>query len=292
MKRVSKGKSRLLKFLGFGALALVVFLLSAWLLFPYGEVEKRLVTELGKRGIDAEISGLGPRTPFSYSIKALRVTRVMGKDVDLRAEEALVEISPGKLLGGRADVALSAKFMGGTVKAEATVPAPDHVDLGWNGLDILALTKAFYDKEIQLSGKATGNGVLTLPYDSLPKLSAVVSMELTNVVAGPFKVAGFQIDPINLGSGKFKAEAVEGKVKVHDTQLSGGDFGVGLEGTLALTMPLGRSPMDALLSIKPSSKAEKDFFMALSLLTSFKQGDGSFGLRLGGTPSAPTYRSR
>lgn len=292
MKPAGAKKSSFLKFVGYAALALVVFLLGLWIFFPYGEVARRAEAELAKKGIEAEINGLGPRTPLSYKIKSVHVTRAMGKETNLTVTDAVVGLSLGPVLDGRVGVTVTGTFMGGEVSAEAVVPAPDKVNVTWKAMEIAPLAALFSEKEIPVGGKTAGTATVSLPWEGLSRMDAAVDAEVQSASFGPYNALGFAINPIGLGSGRIRAEAVKGRVRVFDTSLSGGDLGVTADGAVQFAPVVATSRIEATAELKPSKQFESDYFMVLGLLAPYKNQSGGFNLSIGGTVGSPTVRPR
>lgn len=292
MKPAAAKKSSFFRFLGYAALALVVFLFGLWIFFPYGEVERRAEAELSKKGIEAEITGLGPRTPLSYKIKSVHVTRAMGKETNLTVSDAVVGLSLGPILDGRVGLTVTGTFMGGEISADAVVPAPEKVNVSWKEMEIAPLTSLFSEKEIPVGGKMAGTATVVLPYEGPAKLDATVDTEVTGASFGPYSALGFAINPIGLGSGRIRAEAVKGRVRIFDTAFTGGDIAVHADGSVQLAQALASSRIEASAELKPSKQFENDYFMILSLLAPYKNQSGGFNLNIGGTVGSPTVRPR
>lgn len=292
IKAAPPKKPKLLRYFGIFLLGVVVFLVSFWLLFPYAEVERRAVTELGKRGVDAEITGISPRTPLSYRIDSIRLYRAYGKDLDLRFTDTIVDLSIGDILNERIGLAIDTGFLGGKIKANLTVPSPDKLQLSWDSIDLSRVAPLLPDAGTEIRGKATGDGTVYLPFTSVTSLDGSITTSLSDVTVGPIRVMGFQIEPISIGTGKLRAEAQKGRVKVYDTAFSGGDIGVNLDGTITLLAPVTRSPMEAAVTLAPTQNALNQFNFAFSMLNEFKSGDGSYKMNIGGTPAAPSVRAR
>lgn len=289
MKPAVTKKPRLMKTLGLTLLAVVVFLLSIWLLFPYDAVERRVNQELAARSIDAEITGLGPRTPFSYKIKTIRVTKLMGKEANLRLNDAIVYVKPSMLLDGIIGLNVTGEIFGGTVKADLIAPKPESIDLAWENISLADIMPLVSEKEIPLVGKTTGSGVLLLPFD-LMKLDARVDATISDFTVGQVNAMGFALGPIALGNGRVRADADKGRVRISEATLRDGDIDVTGDGAITLTTPFGRSPLEGTVRIKPTPKAEGEYFIAFSMLSQFKQPDGSYLMKLSGTPSTPQAR--
>jgi type II secretion system protein N len=269
------------------AVGLVSFLVSLWLVFPYGDVERRLESELAKRGIEAQVTGLGPRTPLSYSIKNIRLVKAMDKELNLDLKDTVVWLGLGGIFGGKVGLSIESNLYGGQISAEVVVPAPEEVSLGWKGLNLEPLVASFWEDGYPVSGKATGQAKLQLPFESLAKADATADLDVTGLSVGPIRVVGLAFDPISLGDGKIRTAAEKGRIRVFETRFTGGDVALGLDGNISAGASLARSPLEATLDIKPSEKAERDLLIPLTLIASYKNKDGSYTLKLRGTPASP-----
>lgn len=285
-------KSVFVKVVGYAALAFVVFLLGLWLLFPYDQVARRGEAELAKRGIEAEITGLGPRTPLSYNLKSLKISRAMGKEVNILVTDAVIRLSLGSIFDGRVGVEFDGGFMGGRVVASAIVPAPERVNLAWREMEIAPVANLFSEKEVPINGRTEGTATVELPYDGYARLDATVDANVANLTFGPYTVMGFTTNPIGLGSGKVRAEVQKGKARIYDTRLTGGDISSSLDGTVQMLPVFAQSKLELTADLKASPEFEKEYFMILSLLSPYKNSSGSFNVSIGGTAGSPTVRPR
>ena len=115
---------RLLRRVAIGSgFAVVVFLISLYVFFPYGRAKEVAIAVAGAQGLDVEIGSAGPA--FGFGIKfediTVRTRPVTGKPTRFGIEAARIMLSPFSLLSSASQIGVSADLFGGQLSYDQEV---------------------------------------------------------------------------------------------------------------------------------------------------------------------------
>ena len=286
MNKRNKG-SRLFTVLALMLFGLAVFMGAFWFLLPYKDFERRIEVELAKRGIEAEVVGLSPRTPFHYVIDKVHVGAMYGSPVDITLTDNKISLSLSGIFSGKLGVKADAGIFGGRLEVSTVVPSPESLSFSWKDLDVAPLGETFWENGYPLKGRTTGSGAVAMPYEALNKADMNMEADLKDLAVGPIKVLALKFEPVTFGQGRLRASIKGGKLRLYDLKFSGGDVDLSGEASVTIATPFKRSPLEAAVDFRPSPKTARDLYIPLAVLAPYKGADGSYNLKLRGTLGSP-----
>ncbi len=267
---------RILTWVGYPALYLVLFCLFAYWTFPYDRLKSRIESgfNASQTGADASRLQIGEAT-WSWRFPGVVLSDINlipppAKSAEpgaeaappkqtLHAEQVYATVSPLSLLFGTTDVSYGVEGFGGVIKGELTVSDKEkHLVAEFEGVDPGQLPTVSQTLDLPLSGAMTGTVDLRLPEGKTALAEGTVDIEITDLKIGDgkSKVRGLLALPtLDAGTLKFKASATQGKVKIDQFEVKGPDLEASADGKIRLREQFALSLIEQLtLTYKFSDK--------------------------------------
>jgi type II secretion system protein N len=292
MEPIKRKRWKILRPLGYIVLALVVFVLSLWWIFPYDEAARGLEAKLAARGLEVKIEHLHPGFLLTLDADSIHVSRWQDEPLDITLGPTSVSPLLSPLFSGKLGVSVETQSFGGIGNARVELPNPQSVDIQWKDLDLSKILPVVAPQIPSPQGRSDGSITLGMPATNLTRLRGTMNAEFRQLAFGPGAIGGFPAPHIALGSGPVQMEALNGRIRVTNTKFSGGDLDISLDGNMILAAPVQRSALDATVTLRPSAKSEGELGLLFGLLAPTKSPDGSFTAKLKGTLSSPYVQSR
>lgn len=292
MMEPTKQRSKWMRPLAYAALAAGVFFVALWLLLPYDDMARGVENRLAAAGIEARLKRLHPITPLTLGVDAVEITRWNGQPFPLTLGPTTASLRLGPILEGKIGISVESESFGGTLGGQTVFPNPETVEATWRGVDLAQLLPLLTDKLPDPKGVSDGKASFSFPMMPYSRLKGTLDAELRQLSVGPGTVSGFPMPVVALGSGPLHLEAQNGRLRVLDTKLTGGDLDINVDGNLLLANPVLRSTVDATITLRPSGKAEGALGMFFGLLAPNKAPDGTYPLKIKGLLASPTITSR
>lgn len=291
---VSPRVRRVLTWVGYPTLYLVLFCLFAYWTFPYDRLKGRLEAgfNAAQTGADASRLQIGEAT-WSWKFPGVVLSDINlippttkpepGSEPappkqTLHADEVYARVAPLSLLFGTTNVSYGVDGFGGQIKGELTISDKEkHLIAEFEGVDPGQLPTVSQTLELPLSGVMTGTIDLRLPEGKSSLAEGTIDVEITDLKIGDgkTKVRGLLALPtLDAGTLKFKASATQGKVKIDQFEVKGPDLDASADGRIRLREQFGLSLIEQLtLTYKFSDKYRDKDDTTRSLLG--KPGDSA-----------------
>jgi len=314
------GPKRWLPVLGYAAFFLLVFVIAAYLTFPWDRLRDYVVQEVERpegpggvrrpSGWELDIVDLSPSWLTGVSATGVRLARrpevpaaveddVPAAPMELFIDEASAHVSILQLLFGRLGVGLDAELAGGTLELDYAGGGLQDIDLELTGVQLrrLGILRAYLP--VPLVGRISGDVELTLPEDPA-EASGTVDLAIEGLTVGDGKAKlpvpgmgdGITLERVDAGDLALAGEITEGVLDLTTLAADGTDVEIAGDGTLRLADPLARSVLDLLLyvQVKDAYRDRNDRTRALFSLLEVspdlrraRTDDGGLQFQLGGT---------
>jgi type II secretion system protein N len=289
---------RILAWVGYPTLYLVLFCLFAYWTFPYDRLKQRI-----EAGFNAsqQTSAAPARLEIGNATWSWKFPGIVLSDIELipsvpkvadggetppprrtiHAEEISARVSPLSLLFGSTEVTYKVNGFGGTITGELKVSDKErHLIAELEDVDPGQLPGVSQMLELPLSGAMTGTIDLRLPEGKVSAAEGTVDIEVTDLKIGDGKTKVrdlLALPTLDAGTMKFKASATQGKVKIDEFTVSGPDLEASGEGRVRLREQFAYSLVEQLtLSYKFTDKYRGKDETTQSLLG--KPGESAPGL--------------
>lgn len=321
LPKLSAGKLKYLRWVGYVAAYLLAFALFAYVSFPYERLRHYVVANYNasQTGVEQnrlEIDSLTWSWRFpgivAEGVRLVVPSPPAPEDEKqpppqyLEAEEVFVSTSALGLLSGAREASFGAHALGGEISGWASdSEAARRFELSLDGVNPGAIPQLAAAIGLPLSGRLSGQVSLEIPEGVVTRAEGTVDLAAEDLVLGDgkTKIQGMiELPELHMGAFKLKAQITGGRVKIEECTAQGRDVDLSLTGGLRLRPRLENSITDLELKFsfsekyktqsdltkalfgQPDSKIPGLFDSATSSQLS-KQEDGSYGARLSGSLS-------
>lgn len=310
-------KQNLREYLGlavlYGGFFILMFVISAYLTFPYDRLRDYIVTQV-------EAAGKGRADTMQLEIGELEPSMLTGAvlhDVDLRRrtssadaepsalhfDELALRVSAWSIVTRAPEVHIRAKVGEGEIDstfeqdgdAQRIDAELDAVDVGKLGLGSFL--------GVPLKGRATGTIALTMPAET-QKSTGNVELKIAGLKIGDGKAklsmpglrSGMTIEELDAGTLDLAIKAENGVAEITKFTTNGKDLKIAGEGSIRLANPLRRSRPDVQLELtlsdayKNKTERTKALFEILAMQPDWQRATGptgSLNLHVAGTLQTP-----
>jgi type II secretion system protein N len=285
--------AKALRWLGYVALYLVVFVLFAYVSFPYERLKDRLIasyaaTQSGPSPSHLSIDSLswswrfpgivaegvrldmpeGPDAKLASNATALVPAPPVQHDV-LEADELFVRVAPLALLTGARSVSFSAKALGGELHGSASdSEAGRSLNMELEDIDPSGVPQLARLIGLPLRGRMSGQIVVDVPEGKVSKAEGTFELhgEELQIGDGKAKIKDMiALPPIEIGELKLKAEIAAGRLKITECVATGRDVEFSMTGGLRLRQRLDNSlaDLEAQLNFSDKYKSQNEMTKAL-----------------------------
>jgi type II secretion system protein N len=289
----------------------VLFVISAYLTFPYDRLRYLIMSkasaaaEAGSGGRTLTIGELSPHGLSGVALKDVELVQASVVPDEpakvLRLSELAVKLSPLRLLFGERKVDLEAKIGAGSLEGVFTQNgSAQHIEAELNRVDVNELGLGTY-VGLPLKGNANGKIDITLPPE-LPKATGDVKVEIKGLHLGDGKAkvklpgmpgTGLTLDEIEAGKLSLELQIKDGQATLGKFSTDGKDLQLSGKGNIRLADPLRRSRPDLILEVKFSdsfknkSDRTRAMFDLMGMRPEFQAGpDGAMRIHVTGSMQA------
>lgn len=326
LPKLSAAKLKYLKWVGYAFAYVVVFVLFAYISFPYERLRQYVVSSYNAKQTlppqnRLEIDSLSWSWRFP-GIVAEGVRLVVppppvteGEKPPppryLEAQEVFVSASALALLSGAREASFGAQALDGDIAGWASdSSAGRRLELQLDGVNPGSIPQLASTVGLPLAGSLSGHISLDIPEGNVAKAEGTVDLAAEDLVIGDGKAKiqnTIALPELHMGAFVLKAQVSGGRLKIDECTAQGRDLELALSGSIRLRPKLENSVADLELKFsfaekyrnqsdmtkalfgQPDSKIPGLFDTATSSHIS-KQEDGSYGARLSGTLARLTPR--
>lgn len=285
--------------LGYGAFALLAFLLAFRWTFPAEAVRERLILEAGLRGWQFEAGDVSPGGLLGVRARDVRLEDRAGLAIPI--DEVTAWLRPLPLLLGRQVIGFDGRVYDGRVRGAAALSGEVRdVSLRIEGLDLARAIPLRKATGLELRGKLGGRAELAIPEDPAGRATGRIDAAVGGAaVAGgqlsiPGMATGLTLPAFTLGEITAAVRLAGGRAAVEKLEARGGDAELTTEDLAVTLQPrLDFAPLfgKARLRFQPAlwAKSGTAAFKGLleATLAPGRQPDGSYQLQVVGTLSEP-----
>jgi type II secretion system protein N len=284
-----------LRWAGYVAAYLVVFVIFAYISFPYERLKHRLIAsyqaaQTGPYADHLEIDHLswswrfpgvvaegvridmaapadkpsGPTATVASATTPLPLTHEV-----VEAEEVFVRVSPLDLLTGARSVTFSAKALGGEIHGSASdSEASRSLTLELEDIDPSGIPHLAKLIGLPLRGRLNGQVALELPEGRVTRADGSLELHGEDLQIGDGKAKirdMIVLPPIEIGQLNLKAEVTAGRLKIDECSATGRDIELSMTGGLRLRQQLDQSlaELEIKLAFSEKYKGQNDMTRAL-----------------------------
>lgn len=288
--------------LGYGAFALVSFLLALRWTFPSEAVKQRVVLEAAAQGWQIDAASVGPSGLLGVRADAVTADDGQGLKIPIDRLEASLRIAP--LLVGRRSVAFAAHLYDGDVRGTADVAGAERrISLRVDGVDLGRVLPLRRAAGVDVAGKVVGTAELTVPAVPAGRPAGRIDVAVKGAAVGPGQIpvpgmtTGFALPRLGLGEVVAGVKLDQGKATFEKLDAKGGDAELSTQDLYAVLQPrLEFSPLSGRAKLKvqdafwarapnPALKALADAALATS-----KGRDGAWTFQVSGSLGKPVVR--
>jgi type II secretion system protein N len=289
----------------------VVFVISAYLTFPYERVRDLIMSRASTTATigPSRSVQIGELVPFGLGGVRLKDVEIVQTSTPaeppsvLRVAELSVHLSPWALLFGERKLELHAAVGGGHVDAKYLESSTSrHIQAELDKVDVAQLGLGSY-VGLPVRGKASGNIDLTVPAEA-QKSTGTVKLEIKGVHIGDGKAkikipalggSGLTLDEINAGKLELGVQVQDELATLTRFATDGSDLKLSGKGSLRLTDILRRSRPDLTIELtfsdafKAKSDRAKAMFEIIGMRPEWQHAttpDGTIRVHVGGTLQA------
>ena len=285
--------------LGYGAFALVAFLLALRWTFPAEAVRERLILEAGLRGWQFEAGDVAPGGLLGVRARDVRLEDHGG--VAIAVDQVDAWVRPLPLLIGRRVIGFDGRVYDGRVRGTAALSGEVRdVSLRIEGLDLARVLPLRKATGLELLGKPGGRAELAIPEDPATHATGRIDLDVAGAaVAGgqlplPGMATGLTLPAFTLGEMTAAVKLAGGRAAVEKLEARGGDAELTTE-ELAVTLQprLDLAPLfgKARVRFQPAlwAKTGTAAFKGLleATLAPGRLADGAYQLQVVGTLAQP-----
>lgn len=228
--------------LGYGAFALLAFVLALRWTFPTQAVKERLIVEAGLRGWQIDVDDVSAGGLLGVTARGVKLASDTGLAIPIERATASLRLLP--LLAGRRSVAFDVSIYDGRVRGTADLSDPaQHVAAEVEGVDLgaaLPLRKAL---GVDVLGRLDGTADVTLPAGATPRPTGKVDARIREAgIAGgqvPVPAMGGTLPLPRMALGEINAavQIADGKASFQRLDAKGGDAELTTQGVSFVVQP-------------------------------------------------------
>jgi len=324
--KLSAGKLKYLKWVGYAFAYILAFILFAYVSFPYERLRQYVVSAYNS----TQTVGPQNRLEIDSLTWSWRFPGIVAEGVRLvvpppvvpdgeklppprylEAEEVFVSASALALLTGAREASFGAQALDGDVAGWASDSAAGRrLELQLDGVNPGSIPQLASTVGLPIGGSLSGHISVEIPEGNFTKAEGTVELSAEDLVLGDGKAKiqnTIALPELHMGAFVLKAQIVSGRLKIDECTAQGRDVDLALTGSIRLRPKLENSVADLELKFsfaekyrnqsdvtkaifgQPESKIPGLFDTVTgSHLT--KQDDGSYGARLSGTLARLTPR--
>jgi type II secretion system protein N len=287
--------SKVLRWTGYVAGYLVVFVLFAYVSFPYDRLKHRLIAsyqaaQTGPYADHLEIDHLswswrfpgivaegvrldmaapaGRPSGTTTTVSTTPAAPVLVHEV-VEAEEVFVRLSPLDLLTGARSVSFSARALGGDIQGSASdSEASRSLKVELENLDPSGVPHLAKLIGLPLRGRISGQISLELPEGRITRADGALELHAEDLQIGDGKAKLKEmivLPPIDIGTLNLKAEIGAGRLKITECVATGRDLELSVTGGMRLRQQIDSSlaELEIKLGFSDKYKAQNDMTKAL-----------------------------
>lgn len=313
----SLSKQNLREYLGlsvlYGGFFVIVFVISAYLTFPYDRLRDFIVSQVeasGKGRADTMLLEIGELQPSMLTGAVLHDVELRRRTSDPEAEpsalhfdELSARVSPWSIVTRSPKVMIQAKIGEGELDGSFAQEGDGQViDVELDAIDVGKLGLGSF-LGVPLKGRATGAVDLTLPAEA-QKSTGTLDLKIAGLKIGDGKAklslpglrSGMTLEEVDAGTLDLSIKAQNGVAEISKFATNGKDLKINGEGSIRLANPLRRSRPDVQLELmlsdtyKNKTDRTKALFEILAMQPDWQRAtgpDGSLNLHVAGTLQAP-----
>ncbi len=249
---LSEKKTKIIKWIGYPAFAMVCLMLSLVWTFPFNQLKGKISKQLEDNyDIRVEMDLLSSSLPLG--VKASNITFFPKTEETssgfLPLNLASLEINVGlfALVTGNLNVALDAEVFGGEISGDFQIDQAANryvIDLTADELafDKIGFLKQQY-KELPFKGKANLRSEMDLHFNKIADSSGYLTLDIDNAVVGPGRY-GIDVPGIRLGKLTSRFTIEKGKLEVTTFEQREGDILSDMMGNISLNKNIGNSRLN------------------------------------------------
>jgi len=268
-----------------GCIFAFVFLLALTIiLVPVGEVKGVITRALEREGYQLQAEEFHKSFPLGITVRNAQVRDERGLLLKLDTANFRLKLLP--LFIGTLSLAANAQIGDGEVSASfqprtATISLHcEHVRL--QDIPLLQVaTGANMQGNLFMDGAFTGRGTA---------LHGDVRMEIKRAELNGIKVSGMPLPDATYESIRGMFRASGGKGALESLTFQGDGIYIRLKGTVAMTIPLGSSPLDLTIELMPKPSFLEKQKLVFLLLTKYLKSPGSYQIPVTGTLMSPSIQ--
>jgi type II secretion system protein N len=227
--------------LGYGAFALLAFVLALRWTFPTQAVKERLIVEAGLRGWQIDVDDVSAGGLLGVTCRGVKLASDAGLAVPI--ERATVSLRPLPLLVGRRSVAFDVSIYDGRVRGTADLSDTQHVAADVEGVDLGAALPLRRALGVDVLGRLQGTADVTVPAGANQRPTGKVEAKITDAgIAGgqvPVPAMGgtLPLPRVALGEINAAVQIADGKASFQRLDAKGGDAELTTQGVSFVVQP-------------------------------------------------------
>ncbi len=285
--------------LGYGAFALLSFLLALRWTFPAQEVKERVILEAGMRGWQIDVDDVSAGGLLGVTARGVKLASDTGLSVPIDEVTASLRLLP--FLVGRRSVAYDVRLYDGRLRGRADLSdAVQHVTAEASGIDLGAALPLRKASGLDLLGRVQGTADVTLPASPGEKASGRVELRVKEAgIAGgqlpiPSMSGSLPLPRMAFGQVDATLQIADGKATFQRLEARGGDAELTTQGLYFLVQPrMEFSPIFGTARVRVAeafwTKSGTQGFKSLAeaSLAQAKAGDGTWVFNVTGSVGHP-----
>jgi type II secretion system protein N len=288
---------KLIRYLGYAAFFLVMFVFGLYYTFPWDAAKDRIL-EIASRESGMAIS--------AGSLEPSWLTGIVAHDVKITPQGASTPMSIERLsarakvlsfLGGKRGFSVALPIAKGDLSADVVMGA-ETVDVKAEAKSVeLGLVPGLTDAiGLPLTGATTLKTEMVLGLKDPKATQGNLALKLTGLkIEKGGKMSGFPIPELSIGDLDWQIPIEAGKATFKTLKVAGDSVEMSFDGSILLLNPISRSTANLTVSFKPTDKLLKAEPLLGALLNNIQQAKGSDGFytyAMNGPVKSPHFTPR
>lgn len=282
------------KIVGYILFALVSFVISLYLTFPWDAARELVQKEVSKAvGATVAAEKLEPSWLTGIHAEAIEI-ELPDSEEPLKLDALDARISVLSLLSGAKGGTARVPMAQGVIEAEAEVTdARAEVEADIVDIELALIPALKAATGLALAGEVDADAQLDIGIADVGTTAGNIHLTGTGLeVLEGSQAGGFPIPALVLGSLDWTIPIEGGKAKITNQTLSGPTVEASVNGEIVLAKPFGRSLMNLKLRFKPTPeflRKEPLLGSLLNNLSRYRSPDGFYGYQVTGTVKRPRF---
>lgn len=273
--------------IGYTLFCLSAFVLFFIILFPRDAIKKRIIYEIEK-GTATEIRTSGDKWLFPAGIKftgmELRNRGVVDNPLFARIDIVGVEVPLGSIASLSPVSNISASVYGGTVKGTMTMRSNNRLlQADWTNIDISRVER-LRSLQVTIEGKVSGDMVLRLAEN---KPEGQIRILIRDGKFGKLKIMGFSLPEIPVDELNGTVDIKDNTLALKEIRFKNSDMKGSITGSFKPASGSEKGNLDLAIRFSVGEKMKAQYQDLLSFISSTKDREGYYTLKIKGDPAKP-----